>query len=165
LLDGKPAPPKKRGRAVIHFSIHVHCGQTAEWIRIPFGTEVVLGPGHIVFNGIQLPQGKNTPAPTFRPMSTVAKRSPISETAQLSLIQFSGRIAVLRSTYIVDAACCYRRISVVCRSVSQSLCLSVTIVSRANATETIKLVFGCGLGWAHACIRWGSSSPWELTLF
>jgi len=48
---------------------------------MPFGTDVGLGPGHIVLDGdTALPA-----APTFLPMSIVAKRSPISATAQHSL--------------------------------------------------------------------------------
>jgi len=29
----------------------VYCDQTVEWIKIPFDTEVGLGPGHIVLDG------------------------------------------------------------------------------------------------------------------
>ena len=47
------------------------------------GTEVGFGPGHIVLDGSQLPRGKGTAAPTFRPMSIVAKQSPMSATAEL----------------------------------------------------------------------------------
>ena len=53
---------------------HVYCGQTAGWIKMPLGSEVDLGPFHIVLDG--------NPAPDFRPMSIVAKRSPISATAE-----------------------------------------------------------------------------------
>ena len=42
---------------------------------MPLGTKVGLGSGHIVLDGAQLP-------PNFRPMSIVAKRSPISATAK-----------------------------------------------------------------------------------
>jgi len=31
----------------------VYCGQTGGWIRMPLGTEVGLGPGHIVLDGYQ----------------------------------------------------------------------------------------------------------------
>ena len=41
---------------------------------MPLDTEVVLGPGHIVLDG--------DPASSFRSMSIVAKRSPISDTAE-----------------------------------------------------------------------------------
>ena len=44
------------GSPPAQFSTHVHCGQTAGWIRITLGTEVGLGPGHIVLDGTQLPQ-------------------------------------------------------------------------------------------------------------
>jgi len=48
-LDGDPAPPKKgNSTAAPHFSVHVYCGQTAGWIKMPLGTEVGLGPTNIV---------------------------------------------------------------------------------------------------------------------
>ena len=37
VLDGDPAFPKG---AQPQFSAHVYYGQTAEWIKMPFGTEV-----------------------------------------------------------------------------------------------------------------------------
>ena len=46
VLDGDPAPPKKGGQTP-HFSVHVYCGQTAGWIKMPIGTEVDLGPGDL----------------------------------------------------------------------------------------------------------------------
>jgi len=122
VLDGDPAAPSPKGaQHPPHFAVHVHCGQTAGWIRIPLGMglEVGLGPGHIVLHGdptppkgakppllgpyllwrkgwmdqdasnwyggrplsrphcvrwgTQLPLKRGT-APTFRPMSIVAKR-------------------------------------------------------------------------------------------
>ena len=49
---------------------------------MPLGKEVGLGPGHIVLDGDPAP----TAAPShFRPMPTVAKRSPVSATADLLL--------------------------------------------------------------------------------
>jgi len=52
---------------------------------MPLGTEVGLGPDDIVLNESQLPPPKKNrgTAPNFRPMSIVAKRSPISATAEL----------------------------------------------------------------------------------
>jgi len=62
----------------------VYCGQTAGWIRIPLGTEVGLGPGDIVLDDDQLPPQKRAQQPlNFRPMSIVAKRTPMSATAEL----------------------------------------------------------------------------------
>jgi len=54
-----------------------------------FGMEVYLGPGHIVFVGTQLlppTTETGTAAPSFHPVSIVAKRSPISATAELLLV-------------------------------------------------------------------------------
>ena len=56
------------------FSANVRCGQTARWMKTPFGTEVDLGPGHIVLDGDPAPlpaKGAQQP-PSFRPMSIVA---------------------------------------------------------------------------------------------
>jgi len=42
---------------------------------MPLGMEVVLGPGHIVLDGTQLPQKRVIqPLPNFQPMSIMAKR-------------------------------------------------------------------------------------------
>jgi len=75
------------------------CNQIFEWIKMSLGTELCFGPGDIVLDGdwgpfgdrdlpTRLPLGKGytvhrTAPPTFRPMSIVAKRSPISATAEL----------------------------------------------------------------------------------
>ena len=50
------------------------------------GTKVGLGHGRIVLHGDQAPPPKRDTTPNFRPMSIVAKRSPISATAELLLI-------------------------------------------------------------------------------
>ena len=57
---------------------------------MPLGTEVGLGPGDIVLDGAQIPHPKKEHAPNFRPTSIVAKRSPISATAQLLFIIILG---------------------------------------------------------------------------
>ena len=54
VLDGDPAPPPQRG-TVPQFSAHVHCGQTAGWIKTALGMEVGLAPGHIVLDGNPAP--------------------------------------------------------------------------------------------------------------
>jgi len=46
---------------------------------MPLGKEVGLVPGHIVLDGDPAPHSS---PPHFRPMSIVAKRSPISATAE-----------------------------------------------------------------------------------
>jgi len=45
------------------------------------GKDVSLGPGDIVLDGDPAPPKKGHSTPDFRPMSIVAKRSPISATA------------------------------------------------------------------------------------
>jgi len=88
VLDADPALPK-RGTAPPLLA-YVYCGQTAIWIKKPLGTEVGLGPGHIVLVVAQLPPrspGKeHSSPPPFWPMPIVAKRSPISATAELLLL-------------------------------------------------------------------------------
>ena len=48
VLDGDPAPvPKKGAEPPPQFSAHVHCGQTAGWIKMALDIQVGLGPGYI----------------------------------------------------------------------------------------------------------------------
>ena len=94
VLDGDPPPPSKKGsRSRPHrarrgsssptqkgaqlppqFSAYVYCGQTAVCIRIPLDTEVGLGPGDVVIDGVPALPLKGAQLPSFRPMSIVAKR-------------------------------------------------------------------------------------------
>jgi len=91
VLNGDPAPspspsPKKRGHSP-QFSTHVYCGKTAGWIKMSLGMEIGVGSGDIVLDGGPAPPHKKRgTAPNFRPMSIVAKRSPISATAELLLL-------------------------------------------------------------------------------
>jgi len=50
---GTQLPLPQRG--TLQFSAHVCCGQTAGWIKMPLGTEVVLGSGDIVLDGDAAP--------------------------------------------------------------------------------------------------------------
>ena len=44
--------PSKRGTAASpRFSVHVYCGQTAGWSKMPLGMEVGLAPAHIALDG------------------------------------------------------------------------------------------------------------------
>jgi len=76
-----PSSPPQKGAEPRQFLAHVYCGQTAGWVTIPLCMEVTLSPGHIVFNGNPVPP-KRVTVPNFRPMSVVAKRLPISATAE-----------------------------------------------------------------------------------
>jgi len=54
-----PVPPKKGAEPPPQFAAHVHCGQKIEWIKTALiGTEVGLGPGHIVLDGDRSPLPK-----------------------------------------------------------------------------------------------------------
>ena len=72
------------------FSAHVYCGQTAKWIKMPLGTEIGLGLGHIVLDKDPAPPQKGHSPLNFRPMSVVAKRSPISATAEHFFLNFEA---------------------------------------------------------------------------
>jgi len=82
----------------------------------PLGTEVGLGPGDIVLDGDPAPpprteRGQQHP-PSFRPMSIVAKRSPISATAELLLARHSSLTVLIRVFYRpmpTSEAVCYGR--------------------------------------------------------
>jgi len=93
VLDGDPAPPpKKKGHSSPQFLAHVYCGQTAGWIKMKLGNEVGLGPGHIVLDGdpASPPKGHT---PNFRPMSVVAKWSPITAAEHLFYVELSFMIS------------------------------------------------------------------------
>jgi len=59
---GSQLLPPNRGTAP-QFSVHVYCGQTAGWIKTPVGTEVDLGPSHIVLDGDPAPPRKRHSSP------------------------------------------------------------------------------------------------------
>jgi len=81
VLDGDPALPPPKVHSP-QFSAHVCCSQTAGWIKMPLGTKVGLGQATLCYMGTQPPPQKRGHTPNFRPMSIVAKRSPISATAE-----------------------------------------------------------------------------------
>ena len=74
VLDGVAVPPPNR-RTGPQFSVHVYCDQTAGWMKTPLGSEVHLGPDHIVLDGDPAPLSKRRGrAPNFWPISVLAKR-------------------------------------------------------------------------------------------
>ena len=82
VLDGDPAT-HKWAQPAPQFSAHVCCGQTAGWIKMPLCTKVVLGPTTLCQTQLSpAKKGGTAPAPSFRPMSILAKRSSISATAE-----------------------------------------------------------------------------------
>jgi len=44
--------PIKKGTAPTQFLSHVYCGQTAGWAKVPLGTDVNLGTGDVVLDGV-----------------------------------------------------------------------------------------------------------------
>jgi len=78
IVVGKDAAPLPKMDTAPNFR-PMSGGQTAGWIKMPLGMKVGLGPGPC-YMGIQLPppKKKRGTAANFRPMSIVAKRSPIS---------------------------------------------------------------------------------------
>jgi len=60
----------------------VYCGQMVGWIKMKLGVEIGLDPSHIALDGDPAPLPKGAQPLSFWPMSIVAKRSPISATAE-----------------------------------------------------------------------------------
>jgi len=59
MLDGAPSPlPKKGTEPPLEFSAHFYCGQTAECIKMPLGTEVGLSPDDFVLHEDPAPSSK-----------------------------------------------------------------------------------------------------------
>ena len=70
----EPSPLPQKGLSATHFSVHVYCGQTAAWIKMPLGTEVGLGVRNIVFDvDPATPRKRAHPCTQFWPLSIVAK--------------------------------------------------------------------------------------------
>ena len=71
VLDWDSAPSKREQPS--KFSALACCGQMAGRMKTPLGTELDLGPGHIVLDGVPAAvKGAQQPSPSFRPMSIVA---------------------------------------------------------------------------------------------
>ena len=66
VFDVDPATPRKKGTpSPTQFLDHVFCGQMAGWMKTPLGTEVDLGPGHIVLNRVPAPATGAQQPPLF----------------------------------------------------------------------------------------------------
>jgi len=89
VLDGHPPSPKGTQPQILGPSLLWPNGWKNQ---MPLGTQVGLGPGDIVLDGDPVPTKKGHTTPTFRPMSIVAKQSPISDTAEL-LYKMASNIA------------------------------------------------------------------------
>jgi len=67
---GTQLPPEKMAHPT-QFLAHVYCGQTDGWMKTPLGTEVDLGPCHVVLDGVRTLSKRGRAAPSFWPMSIV----------------------------------------------------------------------------------------------
>jgi len=94
---GTQLPSPQKGYTSPQFSAHVHCGQTAGWIKMTLGSEVCLGPGDIVLEGTQLsPTERGTTAPHFWAHvccgQTVAHLSNVEHLVQASYRYYIGKL-------------------------------------------------------------------------
>jgi len=87
VLDGDPTlPPLKGHSPPPQFSAHIRCGQTAGWTKMPLGTEVDLGAGHIVLDKNSAPPRRvHSSPPLFSAHVYCGPRSPISATVEILL--------------------------------------------------------------------------------
>jgi len=69
---GLSYPRKKFTPTPQKFLAHVYFGQMAGRLKTPLGTEVAVGPGHIVLDGVPAPAKGAQQPPSFWPMSVVA---------------------------------------------------------------------------------------------
>jgi len=60
----RPSFPPLKGHSP-QFLSNVRCGQTTGWMKRPLGTEVDLGAGHIVLDGVPSLRKRGTAAPIF----------------------------------------------------------------------------------------------------
>jgi len=79
VFGGDPSTPRTEGTpTTTQFLAHVYCGQTAGWVKTPLGTEVDLGPGHIVLDGVPALRETGTAAPILSAQSIVATVADLS---------------------------------------------------------------------------------------
>jgi len=66
VFDVDPATLREKGTPTLtQFLAYVYCGQMAGWVKTPLGTEVDLGPSHIVLDGVPAPaKGEQQPPAT-----------------------------------------------------------------------------------------------------
>ena len=79
VFDVTQLPPEKWHTHSTQLLAHVYCGQMAGnsgWMKTPLGTEVDLGPGHIVLDGVPAP-AKGAQQPSLFGPCLLWPRSPI----------------------------------------------------------------------------------------
>jgi len=96
-------PPEKGHTHPTQFLAHVYCAQMSGWMTRPLGTDVDLGPGHIVLDGVPAP-AKGAQQPFLFGPSLLWTRSPISATAEI-LLSFERRYKTGLVVVIFDFYC------------------------------------------------------------
>jgi len=106
-----PATPRKKGiPTATQFLAHVYSGQMAGWMMTPRGTEVDLGRGHVVLDGVPAP-AKGAQQPPILGPCLLWPRSPISATIfgraaiTLGIGPHSSCIVVLTTTVVEKEVC------------------------------------------------------------
>ena len=84
----------------------VYCDPTVGWIKMPLSMEP-RPRRHCVRWGPSSPHGKRHSIPTFRLMSIVVKRSPISATAELLFFLVDGCTYILSNLNSPHAFICF----------------------------------------------------------
>ena len=122
-----PSYPQKTGHTHLHpFLAHVYSGQMAGWMKTPLGTEVELGPGHTVLDGVTAPR-KGHSSPLFSAHVYCGHGCP----SQLLLSSCNIDYSVV--TYVVYTVSCDNSVSHVTRIYSQNCnctCLPSSSVAR-----------------------------------
>jgi len=72
--------------------------QTAGWIKMPLGTEVNLGPGDVVLDGVAAPPPLKGHSPSVFGPCLLWPRSPITATAELLFKIYKGYFITVHFT-------------------------------------------------------------------
>jgi len=71
-------------------------------MKTPLCTEVDLGSGHIVVDGVQVPRKGHSSPPSFRPMSIAATVAHLGYTAELLFLNTDGLSALHYRYHKID---------------------------------------------------------------
>jgi len=97
---GTQLPPEKMAQLPTQFLAHVCCRQTADWMNTPLGTEVDLGPGHIVLDGFPCERGTAAPPPLF--IHVYCGHGRPSQILLSSCYYYQHKLAVTSLTLVVN---------------------------------------------------------------
>jgi len=84
---------KKGTLTATQFLAHVYCDQTSGWMETPLGTDVDLGPAHVVLDGVPASTKWAQQPPVFGPC-LLWPRSPILATAELFFVMSSQTVII-----------------------------------------------------------------------